>query len=80
MTNNTLYKTIHYTVRSDSSRTPCPYGMMATCHNCGIKRPRKVYVGSWLERDCPFFVEDNGLRNGVLCNYMETDFKVYNSR
>lgn len=32
MTNNTLYKTIHYTVRSDSSRTPCPYGMMATDH------------------------------------------------
>lgn len=74
------YTTIHYTVRSESSRTPCPHGMMATCYNCGIKRPHKVHVGSWMERDCPFFIEDRGLRHGVVCNYMETEFKIYNSR
>jgi len=73
-------KLIPYKILSDSSKTPCPHGMRATCHNCRIEKPLLVHVGSWMEKDCPFFVEDKGRRKGVVCDYMETEFKVYNSR
>ena len=77
---NVSEKTIPYITRSQSSKTPCPHGMKATCHNCGIKKPLLVYVGSWMERDCPFFIEDKGKKIGVVCNYMETSFKIYESK
>ena len=71
---------IPYTIRSHSSKTPCPHGMKATCYNCGIKKPRLVHVGSWMERDCPFFVEDKGERKGVVCDFISDTFTIYNSR
>lgn len=74
------YRTIQYSVKSHRCLTPCPYSMMATCHECGIERPVRVSVGSWLERDCPFFIRDKGHAHGVECNFMTTEFKVYNSR
>lgn len=45
---------IPYIIRSDSSKTPCPHGMKATCDNYGFKKPHLVHVGSWMEKDCPF--------------------------
>lgn len=73
-------KTIPYTIRSQSSRTPCPHGMKATCDNCGIKNPRVVHVGSWMERDCPFFVEDKVGQKVVVCDFIPGTFTVYESR
>lgn len=73
-------KKVKYKVRSDSSKTPCPHGMMATCTNCRITKPHIVHVGSWMERDCPFFVEDKGEREGVVCDFIPNTFTIYNSR
>ena len=50
---------IRYKIRSMSSKTPCPHGMMATCINRHMTTPHLVHVGSGLERDCPFFVSDD---------------------
>ena len=72
---------VKYKMRSDSSKTPCPHGMMATCTNCRITKPQIVHVGSWMERDCPFFAGEVIGKKEVLCNYIPTDlFRTYNSR
>lgn len=71
---------IPYIIRSDSSKTPCPHGMKATCDNCGFKKPHLVHVGSWMEKDCPFFIEDKGRIQGVVCDFIPNSFTIYNSR
>lgn len=72
---------VKYKVRSYSSKTPCPHGMTATCSNCSITKPHIVHVGSWMEKDCPFFAGEVIGKKEVFCNYMPTDiFKIYNSR
>jgi len=75
-----VQEVISYTLRSDSSQTPCPHGMKATCLNCGIKKPRLVHVGSWMERDCPFFVESKDGRKAIVCDFIPNSFTTYNSR
>jgi len=72
---------IKYKIRLWRSTTPCPHGITAECHNAGIRKPRLVHVGSWMESDCPHFVADDAKRKEVTCNYTEGAlFSFYVSR
>ena len=72
---------IPYKIRLQSSKTPCPHGMMATCTACKMNKPHLVHVGSGLERGCPFLVADDTNKHIVTCNFMPDFFPglVYDS-
>lgn len=71
---------IPYKLRAQSSKTPCPHGMRATCTNCGINKPVLVHVGSGLEWDCPFYCGEGEQKNTTLCDFIPGTFTIYNSR
>lgn len=73
---------IPYKIRLQSSKTPCPHGMMATCTACKMNKPHLVHVGSGLERGCPFFVADDTNKHIVTYNFMPDFFPglVYDSK
>ena len=64
-----IQRYIKYQIDIMLSRTPCPYGMKATCQAEGIKDPVPVKVGTYLEKNCPFLVARDHKKTWVMCGF-----------